>query len=186
MSTFGGAGIMLGSWGENDWVLSGNARWFALACVLLVVVVALYYVFTYILDALNKDKKQGMDGRLPGEVLSRNLSWTGGEPSQIGQGGVMADPNYGAARDDAILAMSRGDAVKQGLMAGRGYDMPSFWSADSVNRESQQQRFNMKDGELLGFRVNKPVQGAASGSAEAPLSDAKLQGTLLGQSQLQY
>ncbi len=182
MSTFGGAGIMLGSWGENDWVLSGNARWFALACVLLVVVVALYYVFTYIIDALNKDKKQGMAGVVP--INAR--TWTNQVSDQIGLVGVQADANAIAAQDDMLSAMSRGDAVKQGLMGGRGYDMPSFWSADAVNRESQQQRFNIKDGDVQGFRVNKALQGLSGGGAEAPLSDAKLQGTLLGQSQLQY
>lgn len=180
MSAFGGS--VLGQWTDDSWILKGNERLLVAVIFVIAVLVILYYVVVFIADKLKA--KEGMSGRLPGEVPYRVNNWMGGEPSQIGQGGVMADPNYAAARDDALVALSRGQALKQGLMGGRGFDVPNFWSADAVNRESQSAQAAKADG-AEGFRVNKPLQGmdASGGSA---LSDAKLQGTLLGQNQLQY
>lgn len=201
MSTFGGA--ITGEWdyANSKVSFSGIGYWFALLAVIVLLIVIAYLLwlaFDYISTKSIPAPKQGMV-RLPGEVLTSNLSWNGGgEHSQNGPGGVMADPNYSAARDDAIVALSRGKSV-QGLMSGRGLELPTFWSADDVNRASQSEQAKKADGSRVfdekvdwskadysqGFRVNKSLQGLASPAPEVGLTDKLLQGSMYG-GQLQY
>lgn len=184
-ATLGG---FLGSKLGDKWQLSAAEYYVSLICIIVVLVL----IVLWLLDKFKAAKDPKVQGMTPSADNIDYLHLTGmaaggGIPSSSAFG-VRGDPVWGDL-DSKLLAASRGVAApSQGMMSGRGQELPMFLSSAQVNQMSQSEQNKLARGDdyvtggeaagegprrVQGFRTTKPLQGMSG--------DKTLEGILRGE-----
>lgn len=144
---------------NGSWLLSNYEYMAAVVSILVVLVLIILWIVGKFKEA--KDPK--VQGMTPGaddlDYLGLTGMGRGGVPSQS-YFGVRGDPVWGDI-DSKLQAASRGvSSPSQGMMSGRGQELPMFLSSAQVNQMSQSEQAKLaRSSDYEGFKTTKPLQG---------------------------